>query len=45
MLTKTKVPADTEGGKVAMMTTDEVEHFENTETSVRAAVLGKGDGN
>ena len=28
-----------------MMTTDEVENEENAETSVRAAVLGKGDGN
>ena len=42
---ETDVPAIAEGGKAAMMTEDEVEHLENAETSVRAAVLGKGDGN
>ena len=42
VLTETAVPADTEGGNAAM-TTDEVENLENVETSVRAAVLGKGD--
>ena len=43
VLTKTKVLADTEGGKVAMITTDKVEHLENAETCVSAAVLGKRD--
>ena len=40
---ETDVPANAEGGKAAMMTEDEVEHLESAETSVRAAVLGKGD--
>ena len=43
MLTEPEAPADTEGGDAAMATTDEVENIEDAETSVRAAILGKGD--
>ena len=42
MLTKTVVPADTEGGNAAMAT-DEVENIQHAESSVRDAILGKGD--